>query len=326
MALLPRLAIASTHDHIALRSGPLPPTDDGSIYGALGPVEQAKIPPPSELGKRDSRGCDQLSVDDAKRMKGWDKIVTHANKRWGNGKRRIVTNLKGDPNRTATICPNEVDIKFGDGSRCELDGQYDSPGEPVGTNGTTRVTGWQGYQVFTQLKVTRALSFGSKTRVSTAFRISKIFDYEGSVTTAMNITNAVGSEFKTTFYAMTNQEKRAVAKEGETCYGTMDAKDCDGVGKGRLRYTASGWVWFIYEAPTGPEEDKKKNWAVNIDKLLSVDERSSDLEFSGEMKGFGQFNLRAVCKKSSLVPEPMRPPEPGTVGTNYNKIKSGVRF
>ncbi|KAF8888013.1 hypothetical protein BD779DRAFT_1525090 [Infundibulicybe gibba] len=329
------LAIAFPHDPMVLQSGPLPPEishiahderagiylayrNDGSFYGAFGPSPEGYLtqrddgllehpfePPQVEGPKLDSipdKGnasrCFPLSVVDAKAMRGWSKIEEHANKNLGTGKRRIITNPVDLPDHAAIVCSEDevVNVEFPGGPHC-VDSKVDTYGKIIGTNGTIRLTLMQGYSVSARWIVTKTSVFGVRVTFSTGFRIPTILDFGGSVTTNAEITNTVTSSFDTTTNSMVSQDLWIASPDEETCYAKVDTKSCSMAGKGRLKLTATGWIWFMYAKPTGPS--KHREWAVNIDNLLLVDERSSDLKFMGSVKGQARTNYHAVCKKES---------------------------
>ena len=67
---------------------------------------------------------------------------------------------------------------------------------------------------------------------------------------------------------------------------------CNKQAKGRLRYLATGWVWFNYKTATKGHY----KWAASIENALTnQDDRSSFAEFSGSMSTESYSNYEAEC-------------------------------
>ncbi|KAF8874283.1 hypothetical protein BD779DRAFT_1630350 [Infundibulicybe gibba] len=226
-------------------------------------------------------------------VKGWEKIKAYADKKWGTEKRQIVTNTDDYLESPATVCPADkvVNIELTGEPNC-VESKLDTEGEMNSTNGTLRLTFEQGYDVSAEWVVTRESSFQESVRISATFHIPEIVDIGGAVTGTTTITNELTSSFRTTISNMMAQELRMHSPKGKKCYVKMDTKVCNIFGKGRLRQTASGYVWFMYKAsPSG----RSRRGAVHIDEVLSVDERSSYLEFAGSMKAQVRTEYEAIC-------------------------------
>ncbi|KAF8888039.1 hypothetical protein BD779DRAFT_1800358 [Infundibulicybe gibba] len=303
----PRTSVIIAHDE---RTGNyLAYRDDGSVYSTPGPSDRTKIRRPPELHKRDSARCIKLDAGGAKYIKGWKKIGEYADKNWGRGSvrssriRRIISggyrmsSIEGVTTLN-NFQPTKLQGTIGCHNMCikpqgapECHDEVKQHETAVGTN-STRLRVQSGYTI--EWEAGPGIYWKSKgNKFLVTIHIPKFLDE--SVATTMSFSDSYSPQ--TMFNTSTPQEIWAVAKKGETCYPKMRTKRCKMVGKGRFKNIAGGLVWFVYDEPTGSPE-KRQRWSVDIEKLLSVDDRlvREGVEFSGILVGSRQIYGGAGCE------------------------------
>ena len=76
-----------------------------------------------------------------------------------------------------------------------------------------------------------------------------------------------------------------------TCNITYKQTSCSTHGSGQVPFTATGWVWFEYDSKT----EGHYKWALNMDNLLSDDERSSYMKFDSVVSTDTKGDYQADC-------------------------------
>jgi len=254
--------------------------------------------------KRDFRGrkradpgspCAKLAVEEAKQLPGFKQIEDYANKEWGTGKRNIVTNPTNADQAfggaTACVSNDVVQVEFSGSPSCnsrtgEVDGQAKE------TNGSITSSVASTYSNTGTWAVKTTSSIGVSAKVSAEFKIPEIAELGGEITTSAEFTSEVAHGFETTNTDTVNTGGTFAVPSGKKCQIKYDVKTCTVPGHGRVRYEASGFVWFEYDDKV---QDHFK-WAVNIEEIVkNVDDRSSFLEFAGSIKGTTNANFNSSC-------------------------------
>ena len=61
------------------------------------------------------------------------------------------------------------------------------------------------------------------------------------------------------------------------------------------RITASGWIWFVFKE----KQKGSREWGYNIDSILTLEERSVDVELGVKMDVtiYGNYSTECICEK-----------------------------
>ncbi|KAF8879812.1 hypothetical protein BD779DRAFT_1676199 [Infundibulicybe gibba] len=263
---------------------------DGTFYGRYSKNELASI-----HGKRNSSNCVPLTLDDAKKMPGWNKIVDYANSQWGDKKRNIVVNPPEYLDANAIICtsdqPTPVEIQGDQSANC-VKTQEETKGELVGTNGTVTLTLSQGYINSASWSVARTSSFGIGTSISATLGIPEVLEIGAEVTTTANVENSLTNGFDTKVDNTVSQSVEIDSADGETCYASISTETCNVSAKARLQQTATGYIWFNYDSRV----DGHYKWPVSIEAVTSLEERSSYIDITGSMRAISKSSYAAHCE------------------------------
>ncbi|KAF8874267.1 hypothetical protein BD779DRAFT_1790544 [Infundibulicybe gibba] len=245
-----------------------------SMYGTLGPSEQAKIFPRSKpKAQKVVEKCYEMTKKEVESMKGWDKIKKHADEKWGTGSRRVVVNPKEHPGRGAVICSAGVTrVEFSEPS-C-VDSQEEDSGIFDEAKNTTRFIIERHSMFDARWVIGETSSFGPKLGFKTTIRVPKVYDSSRTLNSTTVVTNIKGAELNITARRDEYVDVKDT-KKGEKCVAKVDVRTCDALGRGSFSPAARGWVWFIYDKPTGLEGEKHTNWAVKFDGLPRMTARAS---------------------------------------------------
>ncbi|KAF8893435.1 hypothetical protein BD779DRAFT_1669730 [Infundibulicybe gibba] len=297
--VLPRDVIHIAHDehrahYVAYRA-------DGSVYGTF-PADNTT----HRNAIRGSSSCDnEPRVSDLEKLPGWGKIIAYADDQWGTKSRKIEVNPKNFKDRApASICIQDTpsEVKLNAQPTCQTN-RVDAQGGAVGSGLTWNNAITQGHSQQASVTATAETSFKLGTSFSASLSIP-ILSKGGSVSAGPSIT--VSGEFRnsktesTTFTLdQTNKQELTLnATAGKHCSATVESTTCSATGHGRMRILAKGWVWFVYRKKTKSRYDPTQshwNWAVNVDRLLSLPERSSEVPYQVTLNSDSRGNIRAKC-------------------------------
>ncbi|KAJ3994911.1 hypothetical protein F5050DRAFT_1809168 [Lentinula boryana] len=279
---------------------------DGERGGHLDPRTDAAAPV-----------CHMLSVDDLKKIPGFEQLVSEAKEEHGSGSYHLKTYDKKLPGKAATICVNgPAQVKYDSGAANKKlycnEVVADAKGELTGTNGTVALMVLQGVQVTAQLTISNAASFGLSNMYQTQVAFPGVADLFDFFTTSVSITNTQTQSFTTTYTDQTTLSLTMSSVEGKTCYAKEVVEQCTIPGTGRIELLVEGDALFEYNSPTGEKDDKKAGkhykWSQTIDNLPKQD-RSGYIEFRvslqvtthGKFKGHKHIGAEPVLHMGSKL-------------------------
>ncbi|TFL03525.1 hypothetical protein BDV98DRAFT_654871 [Pterulicium gracile] len=253
---------------------------DGTVAGIL--------PPANQLQARQGSGCKLISVDEAKSLDGWEDIENYAHDNWGKGSYKLNNQFEG---RSALVCVDgEPQPLSADANPSCSSKESRTGGKLVGTDGWVDIPHTQGYSTTgTWTVVTQSTMLGSSLTAS-ASHMSGLVGVEMTVTT--EVTNTATESFSSTNESKDTQSVRMNAQEGKTCKLRFISKNCSVQGSGKVKYIASGWMWFNYEDKT----EGHYRWAVNIENVVKdVNRRSSEASVRGQISGTATSSYEGSC-------------------------------
>jgi len=240
-----------------------------------------------------SSSCSDLDVDDLQSLPGWPKLMTKAREWWGDGGYEIEINPGGYNDRPASMCvadpvlitptakPNcthgRVDIPRRDGANSvEVLSGYANVGNWNITQVTTAAHGlfFQG-----DFRMPNMTTPPSGTYMNTQLHH---LDTQGE------FINAPFNSFVTLATNMTRRTETLTQVQDRTCIATISQQRCVVPGRGRIQLVATGYVWFKFPTrrPTraSPHGPRHRRYAVKLEDVLSVLDRSAWIHFNGTMK------------------------------------------
>lgn len=284
--------------------GPNRPTNSSGLPAFMSDadVEIHQLSNTAHLRRQAPSGrCSDLTLEQAQRLAGWDKLVQYAKDTWGDGGWNIVVNPKEYPSMAASACIDDSVIKVQAKGKPDCNVQsvdidakiHNASGSDTGeiTIGDSQKDSWS---------ITKTSEFGVDVSFSVGFEVPELFSAETSISTSTKFTNSQGNTFETSHSAQRKVQSTLTDQKDSHCTNKLTVKSCTQNGEGKIRVAATGWVWFNYDdkrAPkAGPKDDKHYKWAANIDKVLSLEERSSFIEFNGFMQGQSNGQVEKDCK------------------------------
>ncbi|KAF8903576.1 hypothetical protein CPB85DRAFT_1226443 [Mucidula mucida] len=259
---------------------------DGTLYG--------RYPATASTGltKRASQ-CGDLSVDDAKKLPGWDAIEQYANDNWGDGSRKLETNPEDYLSQPAQFCVTDevVELSFEGDPVCQTH-TTSTEGKLVGTEGQVSIAVAQGFNTDTSYTVSQASTIGVSSTLGVQIGIPEVADVTESVTVSTEVTNELSSTLDVSYNDVSTVTITMTAPEGQTCTAEATVKTCNMQATGNIRYLATGWVWFNYDDKT----EGHYKWAAHIDSILTKqDDRSTWAEFKGSMSSDTHAAYEGTC-------------------------------
>ncbi|KAK0216374.1 hypothetical protein IW262DRAFT_213518 [Armillaria fumosa] len=261
---------------------------DGSLYGRY-PVDS----PSNNVDRRAASQCAQLSVDEAKTISGWDAIEKYANDNWGDGSRNIVTNPEDYVDRPAQVCITDdvVQLSFSGDPVCQTH-TTSSEGTLVGTSGEVDIEVDQGFNTDTSYTVSSASTIGVSNTLTVKVGIPEVAEVTEALTISTEVTDTTSSTFDVSYNDVSKVTLKITAPEGKTCTATTSTKTCNIQATGKIRYLATGWIWFNYDDKT----EGHYKWAVNIESVVTnQDDRSSFATFKGSMVSNTETSYAGNC-------------------------------
>ncbi|TRM69843.1 hypothetical protein BD626DRAFT_544437 [Schizophyllum amplum] len=253
----------------------------------LGAVERRAVAPLTRRGG----SCAALSADDAQKLPGWEKLKQQANDNWGDHKRKIVTNDDDFPTQPASICAQDAgDITIDGDSDCTSSTQTLSTGV-TDTTGIATVSQTTGTSFTSSQTVTQESSISVGETFDVKVGIPEVVDVSSSTSLTATFSNSLSTTTSSTSNQQTTQTVAINIPKDSTCDITYSQTSCTTKGSGQVPFTATGWVWFEYDS----KQQGHYKWALNMDDLLSDDERSSYMKFDSVVSTDTKGDYNASC-------------------------------
>ncbi|RDB14767.1 hypothetical protein Hypma_016306 [Hypsizygus marmoreus] len=256
-----------------------------------------------EARDTDPTSCNQLTSDDVQKLPGWAKLYKEVTEKYGDGKKKIVTNPDEYPDKTAKVCSDSEPVEIAtEGPPSCIENIGSTEGTMDGTEATIKLSFSQGFSASAIWAITKMSAISVQSKFKSKFSFNpKLFklDFETSVTNTEEWSNWRTDSFQTTSSNRLAQELWLTSPAGEKCKGSIKTRTCNVGGKGSIKLIAFGWVWFNYDSKTGlsGSSDKHYKWAFNIDQMLpDTNDRSSFVDFVGSMKADVNAEYVGVCE------------------------------
>ncbi|KAK0483021.1 hypothetical protein EDD18DRAFT_1362280 [Armillaria luteobubalina] len=244
--------------------------------------------------RRDASQCAQLSVVEAQTIPGWDSIVQYANSNWGSGSRNIVTNPTDYVDRPAQVCITDdvVQLSYSGDPVCQTH-TTTSKGSLVGTEGEVDIEVDQGFNSDSSYTVSSASTLGVSNTLSVKIGVPEVAEVTEAFTVSASVTDTTSSTIDTSYNDMSKVTIKMTAPEGKTCTAVTSTNTCNIQATGKIRYLATGWIWFNYNSAT----QGHYKWAVNIESVVTnQDDRSSFATFKGSMVANTETSYAGNCQ------------------------------
>lgn len=257
----------------------------------------------SLVGRADGAlSCYPLTLDQARQLPGWSKIEQYAKDNYGEGG-GPHTNPGEYPDRGANACLNQsrIPVQFTAKPTCtatktEIEGKVD---------GTTQKTTFQeavGDEQNASWTVTKASSLTSGAKFSVSIGIPEFGDIGAETSVETTFTDERSTSFSTTSSTMRTTTLDFENKSGDTCKMTLETQKCTGTASGRVPVMASGRVWFFYHskraATNDPNGGEHYHYNVEIDSVLTEEERTLYVEFQGPVNSVSKSGYSTNCQQT----------------------------
>ncbi|KAJ7120255.1 hypothetical protein C8R44DRAFT_877693 [Mycena epipterygia] len=126
-----------------------------------------------------------------------------------------------------------------------------------------------GNRLFRYQHQSSALAIGASFSVKVSFPGE---EYSSTFSVTSTYTNTLSTATQTTDNQQSTESITMAAPAGESCSLEYTTKSCSVTGTGTIRAAATGWAWFEYNSG-------KTHWALNMDYFLTLDQRSSFIDF-----------------------------------------------
>ncbi|KAJ6628512.1 hypothetical protein B0H10DRAFT_1940349 [Mycena sp. CBHHK59/15] len=216
--------------------------------------------------------CAAMVNADVQKLPGYNALLADANSLLG---KHSWTNLANDnryPQYPASICTDldTVVVTATGPPTCIVQNQSTS-GVLVGTSGSVTLASTQGasYSVTSTVTQSASLAIGNTFSVKVTFPGE---EYSDSFSVTSTYTNTLSKATQSTDNQQSTESITMVAPAGEKCSLSYTTKSCSVTGTGTIRAAATGWAWFEYN-------NGKTHWALNMDYFLTLDQRSSFINF-----------------------------------------------
>ncbi|KAF5384555.1 hypothetical protein D9757_006493 [Collybiopsis confluens] len=246
--------------------------------------------------RRDTTGqnCAMLSAADVQKIPGWAKLEKIANEKWGNHKRKIVTNEQHTDTTQypATICiaSEAIKVRYTGQPTCQSN-KISAIGGVSGTNGTLSLAITQGFTASSQFTISQSAAIGLSQTFSASLDFPQVSGATEGVTVSASITNTLTKSFTAQYNEITTVTLLMTSPNGKSCDAGTNVTHCTIQGEGEINLVAGGYVWFEYEDKQAEKGKKDKHYKCNLSLLgnlhlndvLTVAERTSVATFEGSI-------------------------------------------
>ncbi|KAJ7473445.1 hypothetical protein FB451DRAFT_292531 [Mycena latifolia] len=216
--------------------------------------------------------CAAMVNADVQKLPGYNALLADANSLLG---KHSWTNLANDnryPQYPASICTDlDTVVVTATGSPTCIIQNESTSGVLVGTSGSVTLSSTQG----TAYSVTSTVTQSASLAIGNTFSVKVTFpgeEYSDSFSLTSTYTNTLSTATQTTDNQQSTESVTMAAPGGQTCSLQYTTKSCSVTGTGTIRAAATGWAWFEYNSG-------KTHWALNMDYFLTLDQRSSFINF-----------------------------------------------
>jgi len=248
--------------------------------------------PTIEIQRRDSieqqltvkaaRRCSILDEDDVQSLPGWPKIEKYISDTWGEGSYSVKVNPSNYRDKRAAICiVDPIHIQPSGDHKCMSKRVQIRP-----KKGTKVVDVEFGYRNTGHWNITRVSSAAHAELFLGHFKVAEMGFMDARAINGLGeFVNAPHNSFTTVASNMTYRKTKLTSLKDQICTATIQQRMCRIPSAGRIQLAATGYLWITFEtarAPTGnPHGGKHRRFAVKIEEVLQVPERSVWIDYEG---------------------------------------------
>ncbi|KAF7339206.1 hypothetical protein MVEN_01998000 [Mycena venus] len=235
--------------------------------------------------------CTAMANSDIQKMPGWSALLADAQSLFGKGSFNSVANDPGYPQYPASICTDLSTVTVTANAQPECSVQESTThGTLVGTSGSVTLTSTQGTSYSTTTTVTQSAALAVGATFGVKLTVPGVEESE-SFSVTSTFTNTLSTSSQTTVNQQQSEGITMVAPIGSTCNLSFTTKACTTTGSGSVREAATGWAWFEYKSKT----QGHYLWALNLDYYLTLDQRSSFINFKAAVQSSTLSGYTGQC-------------------------------
>jgi len=263
--------------------------------------------PTTDLFRRDSieeqltvkaaRRCSILDEDDVRSLPGWPKVDKYISDTWGEGNFTVKVNPPNYRDKRAAICiVDPTHIKPSGDHECM------SKRVPIRTKKGTKVVDVEfGYRNTGHWNITRVSSAAHAELFLGHFRVAELGFMDARTIDGLGeFVNAPHNSFTTVASNMTYRKTELTSLKDQVCTATIQQRMCRMPSAGRIQLAATGYLWITFEtarAPVGnPNGGKHKRFAVKIEEVLQVPDRSVWIDYEGVITATTRTDYFNECR------------------------------
>jgi len=250
-----------------------------------------------QLTVKAARRCSIMDEDDVRSLPGWPKVNKYISDTWGKGN----FTLKVNP-------PNYRDQP---GAICIVDPTHIQPsGEPQCMSKRVQIRPKKGTKVVDVEFGYRNTGHWNITKVPSAahaefflghFKVAELEFMDARVIDGLGeFVNAPHNSFTTVASNMTYRKTEVTSLKDQVCTATIQQRMCRMPSAGRIQLAATGYLWITFEtarAPVGnPNGGKHKRFAVKIEEVLQVPDRSVWIDYEGVITATTRTDYFNECR------------------------------
>ncbi|KAF8895208.1 hypothetical protein BD779DRAFT_1668527 [Infundibulicybe gibba] len=263
--------------------------------------------------------CSDITADELKTIPGYHTVLSHFDNNYDGKGRRFVANpydrekeRKGvdadelEKYRTMTLraCADNKPISFTTKEKetcVEDDAKFE--GKISGADGQMRLGVSSTVMNEALWTTTRATSIANGLKVTIEGSFGPV-TAGGSASTEFKITNSASKGEASQTTDTVDVGLWVIAPAGKHCSSSLKSKTCNYAAEAKISVVATGWIWGYYDnaaknkkaCHSDSTSGRHHKWAVNLDRILTQEERSSYIEAHGNIKARTKANYVAICE------------------------------
>jgi len=250
-----------------------------------------------QLTVKAARRCSILDEDDVRSLPGWPKVNKYISDTWGEGNFTFKVNPPNYRDKRAAICIlDPTHIKPSGDPECM------SKRVPIRPKKGTKVVDVEfGYRNTGHWNITRVSSAAHAELFLGHFKVAELEFMDARTINGLGeFVNAPHNSFTTVASNMTYRKTELTSLKDQVCTATIQQRMCRMPSTGKIQLAATGYLWVSFEtarAPVGnPNGGKHKRFAVKIEEVLQVPDRSVWIDFEGNITATTRTDYFNECR------------------------------
>jgi len=250
-----------------------------------------------QLTVKAARRCSILDEDDVRSLPGWPKVKKYISDTWGEGNFTFKVNPPNYRDKRAAICIlDPTHIKPSGDPECM------SKRVPIRPKKGTKVVDVEfGYRNTGHWNITRVSSAAHAELFLGHFKVAELEFMDARTINGLGeFVNAPHNSFTTVASNMTYRKTELTSLKDQVCTATIQQRMCRMPSTGKIQLAATGYLWVSFEtarAPVGnPNGGKHKRFAVKIEEVLQVPDRSVWIDFEGNITATTRTDYFNECR------------------------------